>query len=145
MVVNRPSIRRMLNEILGPLGGRRKVLLLWREQRSWAEVGGWARQVPNTHHRLARRRRWPERTQKGPFSAYCALGRPPQRHEVGKRRAERLPRNCLGIGNGYFKAMRPLATTAGVSPPGCLTLLEQEWNCNQCRYGIEPCDMEHGV
>jgi len=25
--------------------------------------------VPNTHHRLARGRRWPERTRQGPFSA----------------------------------------------------------------------------
>jgi hypothetical protein len=42
-------------------------------------------QVPNTHDRLARRRRLPERPEKA-----RSMGRPPERHEVDKGRAQRL-------------------------------------------------------
>jgi hypothetical protein len=49
-------------------------------------------QVTNTHHRLARRRRLPERTEKARL-----VGRPSERLEVKKRRAQRLLEFVLEI------------------------------------------------
>ena len=55
-----------------------------REQRWW-ESGGWGEPSAKQFYRLARGRRLPERTEKALF-----LGRPPERREVNKRRAQRL-------------------------------------------------------
>jgi hypothetical protein len=49
-------------------------------------------QVTNTHYRLARRRRLPERTEKARL-----VGRPSERLEVKKRRAQRLLKFVLEI------------------------------------------------
>jgi hypothetical protein len=46
---------------------------------------GWRVQVPNTHYRLARRRRLPERPEEA-----RSLSRPPERHEVDNGRVQRL-------------------------------------------------------
>jgi hypothetical protein len=51
--------------------------------------GAW--QVPNSHHRLARGQRLSEQTEKARL-----LGRPPERREVGHRRALAPPCSYFG-------------------------------------------------
>ena len=53
----------------------------------------WARQVTNTHYPFGTRAALARMDGKGPFSVLSALGRPPERHEVGK--AARLRASLL--------------------------------------------------
>ena len=74
---------------------------------------GRARQVTNTLDRLARSRRSSERTEKA-----RSLGRPPERREVGKRRAKRfLDWFCLflGIQHGNFRTAIPIISRRRMS------------------------------
>ena len=71
--------------------------------RPCGEKPWWAWQVPNTHDRLARGQRLPERPEKA-----HSLGRPPERREVGKRRASRHLALGLTVVSSVWKIWRVL-------------------------------------
>ncbi len=87
----------------------------------------------------------PNGLRKARSAQFYALGRHRSGTKWGKVARSAYREFALVLETGYFKTMRPLATTAGVSPPSYLAFFEQEWNGSKCGDGIKPCNMEDGV